>query len=139
MFPKSKSTSGSESTPKRQKRVMRLANKIKVLDMLVRGDSAVSVGKHFNVNESTIRSIKKNEENIRKSVSRSSETGNKITGRVRDENLEKELALSIWIEDQTQKKNPLSTLIIKSKALKLFEYFKVDSTSTTSTFVASKG
>ena len=68
----------------------------------------MSVGKHFNVNESMIRSIKKNEENIHKSVSRSSETGNKITRRVWDEILEKEQALSIWIEDQAQKKIPLS-------------------------------
>jgi hypothetical protein len=140
MDPKRKNSGSSDAaTPraKRQKRVMNLNCKLQVLDRLGSGESAASVGKVFGVNESTIRYIKKNGVSIRTSIGRSTATGNKVTSRTRDPAIEKmEKALSIWIEDQSQKKVPLTTLLIKAKAIKLFEHFKGDADTI---FLGSKG
>lgn len=132
-----RSESDSCEKSKRHKRVMSLENKLKVLDLLDKGDSAVSVGKVFCVNESTIRNIKKTAATIRSSAARGSSTSNKVSARVRDEAIEKmEKGLSIWIEDQTQRKVPLSLQLIQAKALKLFESFK---TADSPSFTASRG
>ena len=51
---------------KRAENVVQLSEKIKILDWLKTGESASSIGRSFNINES--RSIKQNEAVIRGSV-----------------------------------------------------------------------
>ena len=53
---------------KRNKKVMNLGQKLKMLDLL-KTEKVATVAKKFNVNESTIRSIRAKEMDIRKSVS----------------------------------------------------------------------
>ena len=45
---------------KRVKKVLHLSEKIKILDRLRAGESASAVGRFSDINESTVRSIKKN-------------------------------------------------------------------------------
>ena len=130
-------SSGSGAKPKRKKVVMSLADKLKVLEMLENGESGVAVGKAFSVNESTIRGIKKSGADIRASAARGTPTSNKSIGRSRDVALEKtESALSIWIEDQTQKKVPLSFHLIQAKAIRVYDSLKTDQSPV---FAASRG
>lgn len=97
----------SDREKKRQKTVMPLIKKIELLDKLKCGESIASVAKLVNVNESTIRYIKKNEENIRRSVREGTCQSAKVPSVCRDINIEKtEKALNVWIEDQSQKKVP---------------------------------
>lgn len=42
-----------------------MALKVEILDRLKMGEGATSVGRYYNLNEATVRTIKKNEENIR--------------------------------------------------------------------------
>ena len=43
----------------RTTKILQLFEKIKILDRLKTGESASSIGRSFNINESTVRSIKK--------------------------------------------------------------------------------
>jgi hypothetical protein len=68
---------------------MTLSSKIELLDKLSKGESLVSVANHYHINESTVRSTKKSEENIRRSVSESSPIAAKICSITRDVKIEK--------------------------------------------------
>ena len=61
---KRKTSAGDASTAKKQKKVMSLSNKVKLLDWLSRGQSLASVGRLNGVNESTVCNIQKNEKAI---------------------------------------------------------------------------
>ena len=64
-------------------------------------ESFASISRSFNVNESTVRSIKKSEDKIRSSLASTSLSA-KI---VREPAIEKmEVALALWIEDRNQKR-----------------------------------
>ena len=67
--PASSQASGKE--PKRQKKVMTLHEKVELLDMVKKAKSYAAVGRHYGVNDSTVRYIKKNEKAIRSSVASS--------------------------------------------------------------------
>ena len=49
---------------KRKKGVMDLTQKLKILDLLKQGEKIAKLARRFNINESTIRSIRDNEEKI---------------------------------------------------------------------------
>ena len=90
------------------------------------------------VNESTIRTIKKSEETIKASVASGTASSAKVTFMPRDPIIEKmEKALNVWIEDQTQKKVPLSSLVIREKALRIYKHLEQGVGQ--SKFQASKG
>ena len=64
MAPKRKTSVGDALTVRRQKKVMSLSHKVDLLDRLSRGQSVASAGRLYEVNESTIRYIWKNEKAI---------------------------------------------------------------------------
>ena len=99
----------------------RLRNKERIVD----------VAKFYSMNEATIRTIKKNEDTIRKSVAAGISTSMTTTSHVRNvpmENMEK--ALMIWLEDQNQKRIPIDINSIKNKALKICEKIQIHLPST---------
>ncbi|GFV39167.1 hypothetical protein TNCV_1157521 [Trichonephila clavipes] len=67
------------------------------------------IGKHFNLGESTITAIKKNEAAIRKSSISGTKLSTKFASYTRDVLLERtERAIAIWIEEQVQRRIPVS-------------------------------
>uniref|UniRef100_UPI003590093E tigger transposable element-derived protein 1-like n=1 Tax=Myxine glutinosa TaxID=7769 RepID=UPI003590093E len=62
---RSASSKGSGTEPKRQRKMLNIVEKVKLLDMLKEGRSFAAVGRHYGLNESTVRYIKKDEKNIR--------------------------------------------------------------------------
>ena len=90
----------------RKKSVLPLKVKIEMLDSLGLGESFASISRSFNVNESTVRSIKKSEEKIRSSFEKM------------------EVALALWIRDRNQKRVPLSGPMVWEKAKRLYRHFK---------------
>ena len=56
------------SKHKRKRRVMTIGEKAKVLEMIEEGKTVVEIGRYFGVNNSTIRTIKKAENRIRKTA-----------------------------------------------------------------------
>ena len=100
---KSKSVGKESKVTKRVRKVMTLSEKIVLLDKLKCGMSYAACGREFGVNESTVRSIKKCEKDIRQAVMNSVPAAAKVTQRVRDIALIKmEKALNIWIEELNQ-------------------------------------
>ena len=62
------SSPASSKEPKRQKNIMTQHENVELLDMVKEWKSYAAVGRHYGVNESTVRYIKKNEKAIRSSV-----------------------------------------------------------------------
>ena len=79
------------------------------------------MGKYFGVHEATVRTIKKNEAAIRKSVCSGTKLSVKSSAYTRDGVTEKmEKALAIWIEEKSQKRVPVDGNAIKQTALKMY-------------------
>lgn len=123
MAPKRAAAASEESTPKRLKKVMNLEEKVKLLDKCKAGRMSNSaVGKLFNVNESTVRSIKKNEAKIRAALASTAPPSAKQVSQVRSSAMSKmESALYVWITDQNKKGNPIDSNAIRAKGKALYD------------------
>ena len=133
---------------------MTLKEKLEVLEELESGKSAAEVGRRHNVNESTIRGIRKIGDKIRTSVRSSTDVSSKVSCvSHRDPVLEKmEAALTQWMDVQTQKKHSdVGYSAVRAKALSLYEKLQQEeeaqpgtsassaSTGSATPFSASKG
>ncbi|XP_067131436.1 tigger transposable element-derived protein 1-like [Centruroides vittatus] len=130
--------------PSLKRNFISLQTKIEILDQIKNQERIADIGRHFNLNESTIRSIKQSEEKIRNSVASGSSILAKNVARPSAPIMEKmEQALILWVEDVNKKRLPLNKGALKHKALKIFDYLKqmgqssADETSVK--FVASNG
>lgn len=113
------------ATKQTKRKAISLEDKIKILDRLAAGEGATSVGKRFSLNESTIRTIKKNEESIRQSVIAGTKLSAHTSSYTRDIVKEKmEKALVIWIEDSSQKRIPVDGNTIKHMTLRFYNQIK---------------
>ncbi|GFY18864.1 tigger transposable element-derived protein 1 [Trichonephila clavipes] len=114
-------------------------------DRLGKGERSTAIEKHFNLGESTVRAIKKNEAAIRKSVISGTKLSTKFASYTRDVLLERtERAIAIWIEEQVQRRIPVSGYLIQEKALQFYKSMKLSEPSTYTSqagkeFSASKG
>ncbi|GFW96549.1 tigger transposable element-derived protein 1 [Trichonephila clavipes] len=117
----------------------------KTEDRLGKGEGSTAIGKHFNVGESTVRAIKKNEAAIGKSVISGTKLSTKFASYTRDVLLERtERAIAIWIEEQVQRRIPVSGYLIQEKALQFYKSMKQSEPLTSTSqagkeFSASKG
>lgn len=102
--------------------------------------SFAEVGRQVGKNESSIRTIKQKEAEIRANV-KCDPTTAKVLSLVRDKVLVKtEEALSVWLEDMTQKQVPVDGRILREKALNLYESYSEEvEESERKEFKASKG
>ncbi|XP_058443691.1 tigger transposable element-derived protein 1-like [Malaya genurostris] len=127
----------------KQRTSISLDKKLSILQCLSGGQTAASVARAFRLNESTIRSIKKNEAKITKAAIEGTVGSAKLSSYTRDPTMVKmEKALLLWIEDHAQKDIPLDGELIKNKALQLYGLLSNDGPCTSSavrSFTASKG
>ncbi|GFW20788.1 tigger transposable element-derived protein 1 [Trichonephila clavipes] len=130
---------------KNQRQSISLETKIAILDRLGKGEGSTAIGKHFNLGESIVRAIKKNEAAVRKSVISGTKLSTKFASYIRDVLLERtERAIAIWIEEQVQRRIPVSGYLIQEKALQFYKSMKQSEPSTSTSlagkeFSASKG
>ncbi|GFU08658.1 tigger transposable element-derived protein 1 [Trichonephila clavipes] len=130
---------------KHQRQSISLETKIAILDRLRKEEGSTAIGKHFNLGESTVRAIKKNEAAIRKSVISGTKLSTKFASYTRDVLLERtERAIAIWIEEQIQRRIHVSGYLIQEKALQFYKSMKQSEPSTSTCqagkeFSASKG
>ena len=101
-----------------KRKFISLEDKVQILNHLKGGEKISSVAKSINLNESTIRTLKKNEGKIRKTMADGCPLGAKRVTRTRNINMVKmERALMIWLEDCIAKKIPLSGNLIKHQSI----------------------
>uniref|UniRef100_H9GPB4 HTH CENPB-type domain-containing protein n=1 Tax=Anolis carolinensis TaxID=28377 RepID=H9GPB4_ANOCA len=121
--------------PKCKRKMLTIKEKVELLDMLQERRSYAAVGRHYGINESTVRSIKKEEKNIR---STATVTFNKMAKRVitpRNKLIVKmESVLALWIHDCREENISLDTNTIRTKAMQLY-----DRTSTSTDFPTESG
>ncbi|GFV44926.1 tigger transposable element-derived protein 1 [Trichonephila clavipes] len=128
-----------------QRQSISLETKIAILGCLGKEEGSTAIGKHFNLGESTVRAFKKNEAAIRKSVISGKKLSTKFASYTRDVLLERmERAIAIWIEEQVQRRIPVSGYLIQEKALQFYKSMKLSEPSTYTSqagkeFSASKG
>ncbi|XP_018608961.2 uncharacterized protein LOC108935128 [Scleropages formosus] len=136
------SGAGNSDMPKRNRNVLPLSEKVKVLDLIRKEKkSYAEVAKIYRKNESSIREIVKKEKEIRASFAIAPQTA-KVTATARDKCLVKmEKALNLWVEDMNRKCVPTDGNMLRQKALSLYEDFSKESPgmSDTKPFTASKG
>ncbi|KAM7068664.1 tigger transposable element-derived protein 1-like isoform 1-T8 [Molossus nigricans] len=136
----------SDNETKRRRKMLTIREKVKLLDMIKDGKRIVEVARHYNLNESTVRSIRKDEKNIRATatVSFNKEAKRVVTNRNKFI-VKTESALAVWISDSRKRNIPLDSLVIREKARQLYQRFKADepqpgpSSATFMDFTASKG
>ncbi|XP_070605228.1 tigger transposable element-derived protein 1-like [Erythrolamprus reginae] len=120
MAPKRSMRSGG-SDAKKTRKMLTIKEKIELLDMLKAGQSNVEVGRHYGINESTVRYIKKDEKKIRQTSLISFNKAAKRMVTPRNKRLMKmEAALSVWVEDCRKKSIALDTNTIRTKAQQLY-------------------
>ncbi|GFX29201.1 tigger transposable element-derived protein 1 [Trichonephila clavipes] len=108
-----------------QRQSISLETILAILDRIGKGDGSAPIGKHFNLGESTVRAIKKNEAAIRKLVISGTRLSTKFASYTRDVLLERtERAIAIWIEEQVQRRIPVSGYLIQEKALQFYKSMK---------------
>ena len=102
---------------------------IRVNSTTKEGKSYAAISRHYGVNESTIRGIKKDEVNIRKTAAITFNTTVKrvVTSRTKT-NIRMEAALALWIADCQRKDIPLDTNMITIKAKLLYDTFAAKET-----------
>ncbi|XP_051786831.1 armadillo-like helical domain-containing protein 4 isoform X2 [Erpetoichthys calabaricus] len=125
MLPKRPAPSkASGNEPKRQKNFKTLQEKVQLLDLLRELNSYAAVARHYGINESTVRYIKKNEAAIRSAVSVSvCDSAKKVTT-VRNKNIVRmESVLVLWITDCRKQNIPLDSNLIRERARKLYQQF----------------
>ncbi|GFT25581.1 tigger transposable element-derived protein 1 [Trichonephila clavipes] len=121
-----------------QRQSISLETKIAILDCLGKGEGSTAIGKHFNLGESTVRAIKKNEATIRKSVISGTKLSTKFVSYTSDVLLERtERAIAIWNEEQVQRRIPVSGYFFQEKAHQFYKSMK-QSEPSTSTSQAGK-
>ena len=104
---------------KLKRKFISLDVKIQILDCIMKGEKVSHIAKTLNLNEATIRTIKKNEKKIRSAVTVGSSISAKYASRPRVpiiENMEK--ALSIWIDDSCQKRFHWRGILLNKELLK---------------------
>lgn len=129
---------------KRSKHILSLGQKADILDRLTAGEGSTSVAKDYNLNESTVRSVKKNEAKIRASLAAG--VSKHLKHSFHSQTLRKmEKNLSAWMVKQQSKGITLSMKTIQKKAKIMHNQIRVDGLTTQLnngkelTFLASKG
>ena len=118
-----KASSDSRSVKKRQ--AISFEKKVAIITKLDAGERMVSVARAYNMNRSTIGTIYKQKDCIMEHVKGAVPMQSTIISKRRGKVLEEmEKLLAIWLEDQQQRRIPLSLMLIQEKAKSIFEDVK---------------
>lgn len=126
---------GSE---KKQRKVIDFEMKMKIIKDYEAGKKVKFISSEFGLSHSTVSTILKDKEKVKAAVKASTGFKAIITRQRKGLIHEMEKLLAVWFDDQTQKKIPLSILIIQTKARSIFNTLK-EREGSTEMFTASNG
>ncbi len=105
MPPKRSLSLGESSELKKKRKMLTVNEKVGLLDKLKAGNSYASVARQYGLTESTVRYIKKEEKNIRKTAAISfTKDAKRVVNTQNKTMVRMENALVIWIHDFRAKK-----------------------------------
>ena len=108
-----------------KRKCISINDKVAILDRLNSGESIRDISKNLDLNESTLRTIRKNESKIRKTAGTNCLPVLSKTARIKDPLLSKmEVCLSIWINECKQKNIYLTNNNIKRRACEMYAELK---------------
>ncbi|XP_068234250.1 putative CENPB DNA-binding domain-containing protein 1 [Palaemon carinicauda] len=120
---KRKASSETGSAKKRQ--AISFETKVAIIKKLGTGKKMVSVARAYNLNRSTVGTIYKQKDRIMEHVKGAVPMQSTIISKKRGKIIEEmEKLLTIWLEDQQQRRIPLSLMLIQEKAKSIFEDVK---------------
>ncbi|XP_068229516.1 tigger transposable element-derived protein 1-like [Palaemon carinicauda] len=120
---KRKASSESGSAKKRQ--AISFETKVAIIKKLDTGEKMVSVARAYNLNRLTVGTIYKQKDRIMEHVKGAVPMQSTIISKKRGKIIEEmEKILTIWLEDQQQRRIPLSLMLIQEKAKSIFEDVK---------------
>ncbi|XP_068247804.1 tigger transposable element-derived protein 1-like [Palaemon carinicauda] len=137
---KRKASSESGSAKKRQ--AISFETKVGIIKKLDTGEKMVSVARAYNLNRSTVGTIYKQKDRIMEHVKGAVPMQSTIISKRRGKIIEEmEKLLTIWLEDQQQRRIPLSLMLIQEKAKSIFADVKAKAgeSAAEETFSASHG
>ncbi|XP_045126278.1 CENPB DNA-binding domain-containing protein 1-like [Portunus trituberculatus] len=140
MAPKRKADSSDGSASKRKAITMEV--KVDIIKRSQKGETPTNIGWSLGLSCSTVVIIIKDKERIMEHVKGSAPM--KATVITKQSNgliIEIERLLVLWLEEQNQRRIPLSLMVIQEKAKRLFEALKDEKGegSESEEFVASRG
>ncbi|XP_026576844.1 tigger transposable element-derived protein 1-like isoform X1 [Pseudonaja textilis] len=137
---KRKGHSSSEERSKKHRKAISLNLKMKIIKAYDAGKKVNIIAQEEGLAHSTISTILKNKERIREAMKGSPGTKAIITRQRKGLIHETEKLLMLWIEDQIQKRIPISLPLIQAKARSIFATLKERAgEECTETFTASRG
>ncbi|XP_068246736.1 tigger transposable element-derived protein 1-like [Palaemon carinicauda] len=137
---KRKASSESGSAKKRQ--AISFETKVAIIKKLDSGEKMVNVARAYNLNRSTVGTIYKQKDRIMEHVKGAVPMQSTIISKRRGKIIEEmEKLLTIWLEDQQQRRIPLSLMLIQEKAKSIFADVKAKAgeSAAEETFSASHG
>ncbi|XP_032090728.1 tigger transposable element-derived protein 1-like isoform X2 [Thamnophis elegans] len=137
---KRKGHGSSEERSKKHRKAISLNLKMKIIKAYDAGKKVNIIAQEEGLAHSTISTILKNKERIREAMKGSPGTKAIITRQRKGLIHETEKLLMLWIEDQIQKRIPISLPLIQAKARSIFATLKERAgEECTETFTASRG
>lgn len=135
-----KRKSGDSSSNSKKRHTITLETKVNIIKRHDSGEKVVDIARSYLMNESTIRTIIRDKERIKGHVRSAPQMQTTIITKKRGTVMEEmERLLCFWIEDQYQRRMPLSLRLIKEKALSLFKALQDKHGDNDDTFNASSG
>ncbi|XP_055078751.1 tigger transposable element-derived protein 1-like [Periophthalmus magnuspinnatus] len=117
-------TNAPAPAPKRTRKMLTIAEKVVLLDKLKEGRSYAAVGRLYGINESSVRYIKKEENNIRRTAAITFNKDAKRLATARNKTIVRmESALALWISYCRKNNITLDSNVIRTKAKVLYETF----------------
>ncbi|XP_057575413.1 tigger transposable element-derived protein 1-like isoform X2 [Hippopotamus amphibius kiboko] len=118
-------SSGDVAGTAKKRHAITMETKVKIIERVERGEKMVDVAQSYNLNRSTIGSIVKNKDKIMEHVKSAMPMTSTIITKKRGKVMEEmEKLLSVWMQDQRQRRVPLSLILIQEKAKSLYEDLK---------------
>ena len=119
MAPKYKADSPDDSAKKRKAITMEI--KVDIVKRSERGESTTNIGRALDLSRSIVATIIKDKERILSHVKGSAPMQSTVITKQRSGLLiETERLLNLWLEDQNQRRIPVSLMVIQEKAKWLF-------------------
>lgn len=117
---KRKSAGGDGGNTAKKRNVISIENKKDMILRYENGETLSSIARRYGMNRSTIGTILKQKEKIKEFVQSAGPLKSAMMTKRRGRVLEEmERLLAMWIEDQHQRRAPLSLLLIQEKAKSL--------------------